>query len=573
MIDPNKLCPGCMNEAAGDRICPVCGYDSVSKNDVDCLNVRFVLNERYVIGKMLDRSSEGITYLAFDTAKNEPVNIREYFPLSVSLRNPDKTVSVKEDQNFHYNNGLLEFISLNKKLITLEELSIIPVCSVFEENGTAYAVLGINSGITLSNFLDINGGILKWEQARPLFLPLIDTVITLNENGIIHGGISPESIYVGRDGRMRLSNISVIETRFASESFETSIYPGCAAIEQYSTEKGNIGSFTDVYGLAATLFRVLIGNIPPAANERIGNDSMTIPSHFADELPRQVLVSLANALQVKIAARTPSMEKFRDELVYGETDENIHKAEAKRKSEEITRAKRISEKAPKAEEKQKKMNSSVKYALIAAGCTVAVFAVIIGVVFSLLNKKPDTSAATSKKEVSSMPSVPSLGDVDDGADTVEVKLYSVPDLSGKYYSQLSEDESIAEFMEIAEIEISEKKFSDTAPRGTICGQSIAPGKEVQKDTKMSIAISLGPKKIKIANVSGLQPDAAKLELLKQGFLYENIEVIEKFDSDKSPDTVIEQSPKYGESVSTDEAVKLFVTPKQKEETAEDSDSE
>lgn len=252
MIEPNKLCPGCMKPATGDRICKICGYDSVSKNDPSFLNVRFLLARRYVIGKVLDRSSESVTYLAFDCETNEAVNIKEYFPLDIAVRNPDRSIAVYKTQSFAFNNGLLEFISLNRKLTNLESASIVPVKSVFEDNGTAYAVLANNTGITLSRFLEINGGVLKWEQARPLFLPLIDTVISLNDNGIIIGGISPETVYVGRDGKLRLSNISIIETRFASENFKTAIYPGCAAIEQYSTEKGNIGLFTDVYGLAAT---------------------------------------------------------------------------------------------------------------------------------------------------------------------------------------------------------------------------------------------------------------------------------------------------------------------------------
>ena len=559
MIDINRLCPGCMNETAGDRICSVCGYDSVSKNDVDCLNVRFLLNGRYVIGKVTDRSSEGVTYLAFDKVKNSPVSVKEYFPFSVSLRNPDKTVSVKDNENFSFNEGLLEFIDLNKKLSRLENIAVIPIESVFEDNGTAYAVFSQNNGITLSNFLDINGGALKWEQARPLFLPLIDTIITLNANGIIHGGISPESIIVGRDGKLRLSNISVIETRFASERFQTVIYPGCAAIEQYSAERGNIGTFTDVYGLAATIFRVIIGVLPPPANERIKNDSMSIPSHFADELPRQVLVSLANALQVKIAGRTPTVEKFRDELVYGETTENIKKAENKRRLEKEEHSRWVAEKIENSNhdaQKKKEEPSAFKYALIAALSTVGVF-VVLAVILSFTMFKDyffPKEAVEKPSDVSSMPSVASIGEIDEGADDIKVKLYTVPDLSGKYYSQLEEIKELDDFV----VNISGKAFSDTAPRGTICAQSVEAGKEVERNTQIDITISLGPAKIKIADVLGLEPDQAKLELLKQGFLFENIEVIEKYDSDSEPGVVISQEPKYGEVVSTDIAVKIYV---------------
>ena len=160
-----------------------------------------------------------------------------------------------------------------------------------------------------------------------------------------------------------------------------------------------------------------------------------------------------------------------------------------------------------------------------------------------------------------MPSVASIGEIDEGADTVKIKLYPVPNLIGKYYSQLEEIKELDDL----QINIAGKAFSDTAPRGTICAQSVEAGKEVEKDTKIDITISLGPSKIKIADVLGLEPDQAKLELLKQGFLFENIEVIEKYDSDSEPGKIISQEPKYGELVSTDIAVKIYVNSYQEEE--------
>ncbi|MCQ2454559.1 MAG: PASTA domain-containing protein [Clostridia bacterium] len=554
MVNVNKLCPGCMNEMDGSGICSICGYDSLSKNDVDCLNVRYILSGRYVIGKVLDRSSEGITYLAFDQNKNIPVNIREYFPLSISSRNPDKTVSIQKSDTYSFNEGLIEFLELNRKLSAIESDCLFPVNAIFEDNSTAYAVFSQNTGITLSNFLDVNGGVLKWEQARPLFLPLIDTIIKLNENGIIHGGISPESIFVSRDGKLRLSNISIIQTRFASENFQTAIYPGCAAIEQYSTEKGNMGSFTDVYGLAATIFRVLIGNLPDPANERIHNDSMAIPSHFADELPRQVLVSLANALQVKIAGRTQTVEKFRDELVYGETEENIIRAETRRKNEEIMRSKRIAEKMePNGKSKHK--NSSLKYGITAALCTVGAF-VIIGVImaFTVLKgyffpKKP----VEKTSDADSMPSVASIGEIDEGADVIEEKKYEVPNLIGKYYTELKDIEKI----DVFNISIADKKFSNSVPRGAICSQSVKAGNSVVRNTKIKVSISLGPSTIKIADVTGLTTDKAIIELLKQGFLYDNISLVEKFDADNKAGTVISQTPQFGQSVNTEIKIVLY----------------
>jgi len=566
MSDSKKICPACMNETDDGDVCTVCGHDFSSNNPADCLPISFCLADRYIIGKANDFSSEGIVYIAFDNVKNEAVLIKEYFPLEVAVRNPDKTVNFANSKKYNFNEGLMDFLELNRTLMSVEAPSLFNIENVFEENGSAYAVFSQNTGVTLSDFLDRNGGTLKWEQARPLFLPLIDTVIALNEKGIIHGGISPESIIVGRDGKLRLSNISIIGTRYFSGNFATALYPGCAAAEQYSSERGNIGSYTDVYGVSASMFRTLIGIMPPPANERAVKDGMSIPSHFADELPRQVLVALANGLQLKVSDRTSSVEVFRDELVYGETKENIRKAEVKRQRTKIEEEKRIASKFE--DEKDESKGSSAKYAVISAGITALVF-IILAAVLSLTVLKdyffPKKDSSNSGTE--SLESYSSIGDMDDGADVVAKKTYTVPELVGKYYSAIYDDEN--DEYENFIIKVTGKQFSDSAPKGTVCTQSITPGKAVEKNTTIEVVLSLGPEKIKIADVTGLKLDEAKIELLKQGFLYDNISVVEKYDSDKEPETIIDQTPKYGESVNTDISVTIYVN-SYKEEKNNDS---
>ncbi len=545
-MNTDRLCPACMKDNSGQRVCPLCGYDAAIGNEADKLPVRFMLSDRYMVGKSIQVNHEGITYMAWDNSSNTAVSIREYFPMAASKRNPDKTVAPTEDSAFSYNEGLMEFLERNNKLIATELPSVFPVLAVFEENGTAYAVGPVPSGITLEDFLVRNGSSLKWEQVRPLFLPLIDTVKGLHEMGIIHGGISPDSIIVGRDGKLRLTNIINIGIRSGKSDIPVELYGGYAAVEQYGYENLSVDTYTDVYGLSATLFRALVGNTLPVAVERIKNDNMSIPARLADELPRQVLVALANGLQVNPKARTADIDTFKNELVYGETRENVRRAENRRKAEQ----------AAKTPEPQKK-TSGAKYALISALCTILVF-IVIGAILCFTVFRDDifgkSDGANSELQSSTVaPSVPSIGDVD--SDAVESKqLYTVPDLSGQYYSQIVDNEDYERFKFV----IKDKEYSDKFARGAVCAQSIAVGENVEKDTEIAVTISLGPKEIKIANVLDLEETAAKLELLKQGFLYENIEVVGRYDPDAEPGIVLDQEPKYGESVNAEILVRIYV---------------
>lgn len=556
----DRLCPGCMNDNGGEKICSICGFDMTSQNDKDCLPIKFLLSERYVIGKAINSNSEGITYIAWDTSANEAVHIKEYYLKGVSVRNPDKTVSVVSGNEFIFNEGLIDFLEINKKLIASELPSVIPVLTVFEENGTIYNVTPIISGISLQSFLERNGGSLRWEQARPLFLPLIDTIKGLHEEGIIHGGISPETIMVGRDGKLRLTGICIPRLRRASADSPAELYSGYAAAEQYGKIDATVDDYTDVYAISATLFRVLIGTVPPSAESRLTSDNLTIPARFADELPRQVLVSIANGMQVEPKNRTDSIDTFRNELVYGETKENIRRAANNREAQQKAKE--------NAKQPQNKKTSSVKYAAISCGITAALF-LVIGIILCFTVFKDDIFGSGdilyNTSDNVSVPKVESIGDVD--PDAVESKiLYEVPDLSGKYYYQLEDLENYERF----KFNIKGKEYSDKYERGMICAQSVEAGKEVENETEILVTISLGPKEITVANVIGLDEMSAKMELLKQGFLYENIEVVEREDSTKEPGMVIVQSPEYNEKVTAEAVIRIEVNSYKPEEVVDDS---
>lgn len=590
MLNTDKLCPGCMNDNGGEKICSFCGYDAASKNDADKLSTRFWLAERYMVGKVLSVSSEGVTYLGWDNIENVPVNIKEYFPSGVAHRNEDLSVTMDVNHKFAFNEGLMAFMELNKKLMPLELPSLVEVLDVFEENGTAYAISASVAGITLASFLERNGGSLKWEQIRPLLLPLIDTVKGLHDERIIHGGISPETIIVGRDGKLRLTGISILSTRCAGGEIPAQVYSGYAAAEQYGVENLTIGAYTDVYGLSATLFRAIIGMVPPEAGNRLINDSMEIPARFADELPRQVLVAMANGLQVRPETRTTTVESFKNELVYGETQENARRAAAAKRAQEAAAAKRAQEAAaarraqeqaqissrstpkpapapkaapaPKKAEKpvnkntapkapKEKGSSGAKAAIISALCTALIIIIPLGI-FAWINwdnmfgngngGKTNNTAYTSSKS-----------EDDDKSDEL-TKLYRVPDFTGQYYADIIANDEYDRF----EFVIVDKQFSDKIARGKICSQSVKENADVAKDTKIELVISLGPSEIELEKVTDKTEKEAIEMLLKQGFLYENIVVEHQYNENKAAEKIIAQEPKAGSKVSVDSRITIYV---------------
>ena len=556
------LCMGCMNEMGNADSCPICGYMEGDQNPQGCLPVKFKVAQRYITGKAVSQNGEATAYISWDTFREVPVIVEEYLPLSIARRNPDMTLSVIKGNEYAYNGGLLEFGDINRHIMDSELPALITVVDVFEENGTIYAVSDYIPGITLEEFLKKNGGVLKWEQARALCLPLIDTVKGMNDVGIIHGGISPETVVIGRDGKLRITNYTVKSLRSAESEIDSELFAGFAAAEQYGGEGFHNDTYTDVYGLAATIFRVLIGTVPPVATERLNNSNLTIPAKFAEELPRHVLGALANALQVLPKNRTKDVETFKNELVYGEmpTPKVVKQTAA------------ANEKAQTKKTKQSKADTA-KYVIISAACTVVVFA-IIAVVFYFAffnNTEDDSNSSSAVSSEVFTPEVDQIGDVDSNIEPT-VKLYKVPDFSNKYYSEIIDNDEY----EMFEFVIVDREFSDKIAKGKVSSQSVKADTEVERDTKIELTISLGTKEIKMPNLIGMTSDEAKFELLKQGFIFENINPDKnadytKYDSNAEPGVVVEQTPAYGESVNTDIAV-IFYTNSYVEEDFSTGDS-
>ncbi len=536
MNNTDRLCLGCMNDNGGEAVCPICGYKAGTPVDSFLLKPGTWIKERYLLGRMVETTGEGVTYIGWDNLNNNVVYIKEYLPTGLCERNEDKTVSITVGKEYDYNNGIMQFIELSKKCETLALPCLMPVIETIEAGGTAYSIIKAAAGITLREFLLRNGGTLKWEQAKPLFMPLLTTLDGLHRERIYHCGISPETIIVGRDGKLHLSSVAIPQLRHAASEFTSQIFPGFAAIEQYESER-TIGAYTDVYGVAATLFRVLIGNPPMAANERIVRDNMSIPAKAAETIPPYVLTALANALQIESENRTEDMTAFRDDLtaVGGE----------------------VYRPTQKSAEPEVKKGTGKRYALIAAAATVGVLLLIAAIlVFTVFRDQLFAADENSSTASVSAPSVSSHGDIDSSYDNTPVeRLYDVPKLVGTKYSDVINN---VDYTQIFKFNVKGTEFSDKVPEGSIVSQSVKEGERVKKETEIDIVISAGAAQLKIPDLTGESQIDAYIKLLEMGFSKDNIEFMERYDDTKPPQLILSTEPQAGTKISRFDKILIFI---------------
>jgi WD40 repeat protein len=90
----------------------------------------------------------------------------------------------------------------------------------------------------------------------------------VHDAGLLHLDIKPDNIYLRRNGVPMLIDFGSARQRStANRSQKVALTPGYAALEQYPGH-GEIGPWSDVYSLGATLYRCITGKEPLDALER-----------------------------------------------------------------------------------------------------------------------------------------------------------------------------------------------------------------------------------------------------------------------------------------------------------------
>lgn len=306
-------CACCMHERTEPGPCAHCGSETDPAQDFACLPLHTVLNNRYYIGMPLRRTGESNVYLAFDNEYSCVCLVREFYAPTIVKRNSeDNSIVPFADCDALFNTYRSEFHSLWTKIKKLKGLpGLVNISDVFEANNTVYAVTPNSDDITLREFMSRQpGGKITWEQARILFVPLFSTLATLHSAGIVHRGLSPETICVDRSGRLRIFDFAVADARLAKTNLDPELFDGYCAFEQYTPGRA-IGPWTDVYAFSAVLYRCLTGIIPVAAPFRAVEDTMSIPANIAQVIPPYAINAVIDGMEINALERVQNMDELR----------------------------------------------------------------------------------------------------------------------------------------------------------------------------------------------------------------------------------------------------------------------
>ena len=313
------LCPSCFSGTGGAQTCPVCGYTPAGESDWNRLCPGTVLRERYAVGGALGQGGFGVTYLGLDLLLHTRLAIKEYYPSGICARNPENR-SVRfasRDLEEDFKKGMEKFLEEARTLARFEDHpNIVSVKDFFEENGTAYMVMNYVEGKTLGEHLKERGGRIPFDEAMGILSPLMDALDEVHASGTIHRDLSPDNIYLTRFGQPKLLDFGASKSALSmmqQRSHSVILKRGYSPPEQYQS-RGRLGPWTDVYGMAATLYRCITGVTPPDALDRMEEDILIPPRESSAVISVSLDSAIVRALSVSAKNRPQSMEEFREEL-------------------------------------------------------------------------------------------------------------------------------------------------------------------------------------------------------------------------------------------------------------------
>ncbi|MDD6271464.1 MAG: PASTA domain-containing protein [Ruminococcus sp.] len=521
----DNLCMGCMKEIGNVQQCPFCGFHNDTVAPAPYLPLRTVIGGRYTVGKVISASGDGVTYIAWDTESRETVTVREFLPVENITRLQGQTeVTVNEDSRLVFYDSVREFLTLNRKLAMSRNLSaLIPVIDIIEENNTAYAVSEYLETITLRDFLlKSRTGYLGWDRVKTLMMPVLTTVASLHSMDIYHRGISPNTLVLGRDGKLRLTGFMISSARCLKTRVKPEMFPGYAAIEQYH-DVDDTGAWTDVYGIAAVIYRALIGSTPAEASERITNDKLMIPPRFAEALPAYLVSALDHALTIEPGDRTATVDELREELSGSPStmaSNAIHEVREREveapttTEDEVAERKRLEKLARQEQQK----HEQIKMALIAFAICLGIGVLAIGGWLTYDHFKNNPNEPTTEGVA---------------------QMIEVPNFVGQSYSRISNDEVQKTRFKFTV----DYQYSDSAEAGVIIGQNLEAGTQIEQGSELKLTVSKGIEYVTLIDVSGMDYNKAFNLLTEAGFVCKKVE--KNNDGSHTANEVITVTPEAG----------------------------
>ena len=542
-MEATRLCPYCLQPLPGAaQSCPHCGKSFAGRNPGGTLPVGTVLAGRYTVGEMLSIDGEGILYRGAENLGRFRVTIKEYLPITLTAeRTAESTLRPKTGSEVLFKTTRMDFADLYRSIQRITPANgLEAVLDVVEANNSVYAILENLGGTPLDQWLENHPGTIRPDDACTMLQPVFEGVAAMHKIGLVHRGICPENIRVMENNRCRLAGYATVGLRTAGSGLHEQLYEGYSAPEQYSTAEFE-GRYTDEYSLAAVFYRMVCGQAPVPAAQRMVADSNPRAKSVNGSLPLYVSQVLQLGLRLRPMERIQTVPQLYQAL------------SSKEYTAELTRTMKPETPVRTAQPEPERKEHLLSLKALLAGIVILLSILILLTLWSVLSQhihQPAASAAESEPASSE----------------VMVPQNLVPNFIGMDYTQVQNNR---EYTSMYLFYVTEE-YIDTAPAGQIIQQEPSADTVLKAGETIRLVVSKGPQMAEMPNIIGFTQDGAVKELEARGLVASCFMVVNDGSyasgcvvrTSEEPGTKVEVGTVITVYIAADPSVQITVTPEE-----------
>ena len=261
-------------------------------------------NGKYIIEEILGGGGFGVTYRAQNCKEGKVVAIKTLNAISQGKQN------FRELQTKFVNEALC--------LARCSHPHVVQVYEVFPEMAGDIElwcmVMELIDGIDLAGHLEDNG-ILSETKALPIIQQVGDALTFVHKQNLTHLDVKPQNIMLRKRGLSAvLIDFGLARQVTTPGKLRTNSNSGteCYAPLELLEKRAELGSYTDVYSLAATLYVMLTGELPFPSQFRKQNIPLTPPKQHNDKISDRVNAAIIKGMELEPQNRPQSVQEWLD---------------------------------------------------------------------------------------------------------------------------------------------------------------------------------------------------------------------------------------------------------------------
>ncbi len=273
--------------------------------------------DQYMIERELAHGGFSSVYLARQRKDQVQVAIKEYLPRKLAHRTWNNVVIPNSDDTKSlFFRGRALFFEEAKVLANLKHPNIVNVINFFQANDTVYLVMTYDYGVTVDKLIHKKKFSFSESFMTSVFSSLLTGIGIIHLQNMVHLDIKPANILIRPDNDPLLLDFGAIQ-KFPNsvESHRTKVLTkGFSPVEQYKAD-GQLGPWSDIYAVGASMRACLDGKIPQPAPERNEKDNL-VPAVKAHKrkFPEYLLKAIDWAMAVEPDQRPQTVQDLKRAL-------------------------------------------------------------------------------------------------------------------------------------------------------------------------------------------------------------------------------------------------------------------